>query len=400
MAKKSKKSRKIGKSPAVLWYPVKFFANLFYRLKYGVRVSNAAIKGHKGPAVVLAVHTSGKDHILSGLALPGRPTFVLSEHFYANKKLRPLLEMMRTIPKKMFFPDSRAVRRIIRAVREGNTVVLFPEGRLTWYSRSLEITAGTAELVKHLGVDVFVLTAEGAGRSFPKWSKSGGRRGRIDVRVEKLFDGAALSSLEIKDIDGIIRSAMRHDEEKAEPGVRFRSRDTSAGLDTVLWKCPVCGGVHTLACEKSRIVCQNCGAEASLDEYGRISGLPAGTGIDSVAAFYESCAASVDISKPLALDCSVGATDTDGYLQRDIGRGILTVVREKIEFRGTVEGAETVLSRTSRDVVAFPVTLGDHIDVYFGGRLFIFTPLPDPRDAIVAVAYLDRVTAENNEKRE
>ena len=394
MAKDRKKAKTAGKPPAWLWYPAKFFVGLFFRLKYRVKIDNAVLKGHKGPAVVLATHTSGQDHILSGMAVPGRPTYVMSQHFFTTPFARRLFAFLHTIPKKMFCPDSRSVRMIIRAVREGNTVVLFPEGRLTWYSRSLEVTDGTAELVKHLGVDTYYLLAEGAGRTFPKWSKSGSRRGRINVTVRKLFDGADIPSMPLEEIDRDVRAAIKHDEGEALPDVRFRSRDTSLGLDGIIWVCPVCGAQYTLECGGGEIRCSACGMSAELDEYGKIHGLPEECGIQTPADWYEYCASTIDTAEPYVASVSAGACDDEGNLLRDVGLGILRIDRENVTYEGTINGEAVTLSRPTAEIAALPVSVSDHFDVYFGGRLYIFSPLPDRRKTIVPVAYLDRLTAE------
>ncbi len=368
---------------------------LRYRLRYGLSVDRSEFAGHKGPAVVLAVHTSPKDHVLTGLALyPERPTFVLSEHFMTSPGMRRILKLVHPVTKKMFCPDTGAVIGIIRAVRSGRTVVLFPEGRLTWHGRSLPVTDGTAELVKRLGADVFILCSEGAGKTFPKWA-SEVRRGRILTTVKKLFSADELGSLSAGDVAARIDSAVKHDEERAMPGVRFRTADTAAGLDSILWRCPRCGGVHTLRCGGNRIVCEACGLEAVLDEYGYVSGTETAFGISTVGGWYDHCVSTLDTSSPVSAECSVSTTDENGYMVRDCGRGTLTVDSEKITFSGTVMGRDGGFVLNTRDVRAFPLTPGDHIDIYYNRRLFLFSPVPDPRDAVILAAYMDKLSEES-----
>ena len=396
--KNAKKNNRIGRPPAIVYYPAYFFVTLWYRLRYNIHVDRKALAGRKGPAIVIAPHVSGKDHILVSMGIfPRRPTFVLSEHFMTGK-LRGVLEFMRTISKKMFCPDTRAVVKIIRSAREGNTVVLFPEGRLTWYGRSLEVTDGTAELIRQLGVDVFTVTSSGAGMTFPKWAKFV-RRGRIDVKTELLIDGSGARSMTADAIDSLIRPALRHDEEKALPGVTFRTKDTTAGLDGILWVCPSCGASEAGVLETSggHIRCTRCGLDCTADAHGRISGLPEGLApgisISTVADWYEYCASTVDISVPLVMPVSVSATDAEGFMRRDIGLATLTVTSDTVSVEGQIDGEEVSLSAPASKITAFPITVGDHIDIYFGGRLFLLSPIPDGRAAIIPVAYLDRVTA-------
>lgn len=398
---KNQKAKKtaIGKPPAVLWFLAWCAMSLTFRLRYRVSIDRSAIKGVRGPAIVLAPHVSGKDHILTALALyPNRPTYVLSEHFMAKPFLRRVLTMIHAIPKKMFCSDSRSVLNMIRAVREGNMLVLFPEGRLTWYGRSLALTAGTADLVRKLGVDVYTVISDGAGMTFPKWATAP-RRGKIHIRTEKLLSGEEAKSLTAAEIEALLAARLRHDAELDSPGVKFLTRDTTAGLDGILWRCPVCGSEDRLICAGGRVRCPDCGLEAALDEYGKFSGLPEETGIDSVADWYEACAASLDLDTPLERACEVGATDADGYMRRAVGEGVMRLDRDTFSFRGTVAGDAVDFTIPTEKLVAFPITVSDHVDVYINNRLHYLSPLPDKRESVKFVAYLDRVIAEKKSQK-
>ncbi len=392
---KKKPSPKIGKPVAWLYHPAYFFVSLFYRIRYRVHIYNKELKGLKGGAVVLATHTSNYDHVLTAMALyPRRVTFVMSEHFYANKLLRPFLRLMHTIPKKMFCPDTRSVLSMIRAVREGNTLLLFPEGRLTCYGKSLGITPGTAELVRNLGVPVYTVTAEGAGKTFPKWAKKP-RIGRIDVHAHKLFDGAELKDMPLEAIEQKIASAIEHNAWESLPNVKFKTRDAALGLDGILWRCPECGAEHSLICENNSIICQNCSLKATIDAHGQITGV---RGIKTVADWYEQNANTLDLDTPLVCECIVGKTDgdpkIDGVMRRGVGHGRMTLSRDGFEFVGEIGGEETHILLLDKNCPgALPISVGDHFDVYHGGKLHFFTPLPDPRDSVKFVAYKDSLAS-------
>lgn len=395
--KKTKsKSQKIGKPLGWIYHPAYFFVSLFYRIRYRVHINKKALKGHKGGCVILATHTSNYDHILTAMGLyPRRVTFVMSEHFYANKLLRPFLKVMHTIPKKMFCPDTRSVLSMIRAVREGNTLLLFPEGRLTCYGKSCPITPGTAELIRNLGVPVYTITAEGAGKTFPKWAKKP-RIGRIDVNVSKLFDGSELKEMSLPEIDGKILSAISHNAWESLPNVKFKVKDAAEGLDGILWSCPECGAEHSLICKDNKIVCEKCGLSASVDAHGQISGAPCG--IKTIADWYEQNASTLDLTVPLTSECIVGKTNgdpkKDGVMCREVGKGTMSLSRDGFTFDGEINGEETHISLLGKDAPgALPISVGDHFDVYFGGYLHFFTPTPDPRDSVKFVAYKDSLAS-------
>lgn len=392
---KKKKTQKIGKPVPWIYHPAYFFVSLFYRIRYRVHINKKAFKGCKGGAIVLATHTSNYDHVLTAMALyPRRVTYVMSEHFYANKLLRPFLRLMHTIPKKMFCPDTRSVLSMIRAIREGNVLVLFPEGRLTCNGVSCPITPGTAELVRNLGVPVYTVTAEGAGKTFPKWAKKP-RIGRIEINVSKLFDGSELKDMTLPEIDEAIASAISHNAWESLPNANFKVRDAAEGLDGILWKCPECGAEHSLLCKDNKIVCSECGLTATVDAHGQINGVES---IKTIADWYDHNASTLDLTSPLTCECSVGKTDgdpkKDGVMCRDVGHGVMSLSSEGFTFDGEINGEEAHISLLGKDAPgALPISVGDHFDVYSGGYLHFFTPLPDPRDTVKFVAYKDSLAS-------
>ena len=386
-----KKQKKIGKPFPLLYYPAFLLVSVYYRLRYRVHIDNSALDPEAGAAIVLATHTSNKDHFLTAMALyPLRVTFVMSQHFFEKKALRPILKLMHAIPKKMFCPDAPSVLSMIRAIREGNTLVLFPEGRLTCNGVSCPITPGTSDLVRKLGVPVYTITAEGAGKTFPKWAKKP-RIGRIDVNVSKLFDGSELKGMTLPEIDEAIASAIAHNAWESLPNVKFKVRDAAKGLDGILWRCPECGAEHSLICENNAIICNNCSLKATIDAHGQISGV---NGIKTVADWYDQNASTLDLTAPLTCECIVGKTDgdpkKDGVMRREVGKGTMSLSRDGFTFDGEINGEETHISLLGRDCPgALPISVGDHFDVYFGGYLHFFTPVPDARDSVKFVAYKD-----------
>lgn len=391
MAKTQKKSAKkaFPKPPTIIYYPAIFFVWLYFKLKYRVTIDKSAVKKIKEPSLILSNHLSDRDHYLTALALfPIRPTFVLSAHFMMKKALRPILNAMHVITKRMFDADAGSVLNIMRATRAGNCVVMFPEGRLTWYSHSMRVTEGTAELVKKLKTDVYRIVPEGAALTFPKWAKKP-RRGKITVRIEPLFTADEIKALSVEEIYLRMANTFRHDDELACRGIRYKSADTALGLDGILYKCPICKGEHTIKTENSRIKC-DCGLDAALRDDYVIENAP----FDSIGKWYEWQYSELDISSPLESTVSVGAADENGIMIRGAGGGKCRLDSEFFTFDGTVFDEQISFSVPTADIPAVPITVADRFDVYHDGKLYNFTPTPDPRQTVKWAIYFDRLTDE------
>ncbi len=388
--KKKKGAKPFPKPPAIIYYPAIFFCYIYFKLRYGVTVDRSEVQKIKSPSLILSNHLSDRDHFLTAFALfPIRPTYVLSAHFMMKKLLRPILKAMHIITKRMFDADVGSVLNMMRAIRSGNSVVLFPEGRLTWYSHSMRVTEGTADLIKKLKIDVYQIIPAGASLTFPKWAKKP-RHGKIKVTVKPLFTSEEAVSLTKDEIYTRMADALRHDDEQACRGIRYKSRDTSLGLDGILFKCPVCGSEFTLETKNGHIKCTSCGLDATLRDDYVIEDAP----FDSINKWYEWQYADIDISRPLESETSVGTTDGDGIMIRGAGFGRCRIDRDAFTFDGEVFGEKVDFSVPANNITAVPITVSERFDIYHDGRLYNFSLSPDPRHTVKWAAYFDRLTDE------
>ena len=384
--------KKIRKPNPILFYLLCLLVGLFLKLRLHVRYDRRAIKDVKGPALFLCPHISNMDFLLVALALfPHRPTFVGSEHFMSRPLIRWFLNQMAVIPKKMYCADIRTILTIMRAKEQGHLIVLFPEGRLTCFGHSLNLTEGTAELVKKLGVDVYSITGNGAYLTLPKWGKSSFRPGRIQVDSAQLLKGEDIPSMSLTEIQEALEAAMYHDEDQVArtrmAGVNYRCKEPALGLDQILYKCPVCGAEFQTESAGDTIRCRACGMEARLDPQYVLHG---GT-FDSINGWYLWQQEQIDLDEALESDVTVSAVGADGNRDWSAGSGHIRMDRDAITFSGQVFGQPLEFTETTANVKALPASVGSHFDIYHNKVMYNMHLLPDPRMNIKWVSYLDKL---------
>ena len=189
------------------------------------------------------------------------------------------------------------------------------------------------------------------------------------------------------EVDEKMRTALAHDDEAAMAGVRYRVKDTTAGLDGILRRCPSCGAYGTLVTKHSHIRCTACGLDATLDETYRLHGAP----FPTVNAWFDWQQASIDLDKPLTAEVTVEAVNRHGRLDRRAGRGTVTLDRGALTFSGTVFGETRDFSISTAELGGLPVTVAKHFDVYDNNRLLRLYPVEEPRNAILFTCYLDKL---------
>ena len=159
------------------WGLLRPLVSLFLRLKFGYQFKSP--KALPPQYIVLSNHVTDWDPLFVAVALKKQMYFVGSEHIARWKRAYKLL-------KYVFAPIMRpkgasamaAVMSILRHVKKGANVCLFPEGVRSWDGRPCPILPSTAKLVQKAGVGLVTFRITGGYFVSPMWS-DGLRRGKI-----------------------------------------------------------------------------------------------------------------------------------------------------------------------------------------------------------------------------
>ncbi len=387
----SKKKTVIEKPHALLYFLAYLVIYPFLKIKCKATYDKSGLADIKGPALVFCPHTSNLDFLLvAAMLYLVRPTYIVSEHFMAKPKIRWILNKMNVIPKKMFCPDIRTIKSILNAKDSGNVIVLFPEGRLPAHGHSVQVTDGTAELVKKLAVDVYIVTENGAYKTLPKWGKAGIRKGRVHMTSSKLYDAADIASLSVDEINEALEAAILHDEDKIFEDVSYKCSAPALGLDGVLYKCPQCKTEFQMTSDDTSIKC-TCGFAATLDTRYKLHGGP----FEKINDWYFWQESLINLDEPMVSETILAVPrESDGYMDENAGYGIISIDRENITFKGTCFGEPLEFTEKTSTIKAFPFSVGHHFDLYHKKKMYNFIIQPDPRAVVKWSMYLDKVTKE------
>ena len=385
--------KKIGRPNRLLYFLGFGVLRLYFRIFVGTRFrfDRSGLSDLKrGPALIIAPHISGIDHITVGVACKKyRPTFVLSEHLFAKPLIRFILTNFgHVVSKRMFSADAGTIMGIMRAKAEGNVIVLFPEGRMNAVAHTYPVTQGTAELIKRLEIPVYCVTGNGAALADPKWYK-GFRKGLVDVKTSKVFSAEELKTLGIEEISKRLDAAILHDDEKAMAGHRYPAKDTVKGLDGIIYKCPECGSEFNIRAENCRVRCESCGFETELtDDYRFTSGK-----MKTVNEWFYWQIDMLDLGAVMEEDIKIGAVGKDHKMDLSAGEGHLRLDRDKITLKGSFFGEEIDYSADLLSLGGTPYTPNKEFDIYYKKRLLYLQP-KDKRTVVKWVTFIDKSVAE------
>ena len=193
------------------------------------RVRRIGMDGLKPPFLVIASHQGFSDYYIAPRALfPHRASYISDMEGFAAFG-NELYRQIGCIGKRRYTADLSVVRNVRYALDVlGQPVVIFPESRHCDAGVTSTLPDNLGKLIKHLGVPVAVLTANGSYLANPFWDEERTRRTKLSADIEAVFTSDDVERLPEDEIQRIIADKLRYDEYAYQWENRISIKDTFA----------------------------------------------------------------------------------------------------------------------------------------------------------------------------
>ena len=136
------------------------FLSILLRAFYRLEVKGLENLDKAGANAIIALnHVSFLDGAVALSILREEPVFAVDHGFAQRWWVKPLLKLTRAMPLDPARP--LATRKLIQAVRHGDTLVIFPEGRITVTGQLMKVYDGAALIAEKSGAMVVPVRIEG-----------------------------------------------------------------------------------------------------------------------------------------------------------------------------------------------------------------------------------------------
>ena len=158
-------------------------ARLFFRYRV---VHRERLEG-LGGCMIAANHASFLDPPMVGVAFDEAIYYLARKSLFSNPVARWIYKSWNTIPVNQARPELGSLRRIIKLLRDGEKVLLFPEGERTWDGDLGSGKTGVGLMVAKSRAKILPVRVFGAYEILPR-GVSFPRRGRISIVIGEVFD--------------------------------------------------------------------------------------------------------------------------------------------------------------------------------------------------------------------
>ena len=245
---------------------------LFFTRKYRVTANiSKELRNINEPYLLLSNHYGRYDPFIVSYWFKKRPNFVSSDAILRDRIIGTLFKGLGAMPKKKGVRDSYIIREMVKVIKAGGALALFPEGTRTWNGSTAYMDPSIAKLVRLLKVPVVTARMKGAYLMDPRWALPV-RKAKMEIDYEIAIakdEIALLTEEEIFDKiwEGIFQDDIAY---QAAEMIEIESDNRAENVELVLWQCQECGDMRGFRSNGNDFTCNNCATVYALDEFGFI----------------------------------------------------------------------------------------------------------------------------------
>jgi 1-acyl-sn-glycerol-3-phosphate acyltransferase len=140
-----------------------------FTLGFSFRYAGTRHMPKSGPVLVVANHQSFVDPWIVGLAVKRRLTYLARKTLFRNRLFAALIRSLNAVPIDQEGVGKEGIRTVVEQLRDGNAVLVFPEGSRTPDGLMHPLRPGIHLLIKRSLAPVLPVGIAGAYDAWPIW---------------------------------------------------------------------------------------------------------------------------------------------------------------------------------------------------------------------------------------
>lgn len=398
MSKEKKKRTKL-KGNIFAWLFYTFCARVFLFFKHHIRYNRKVFnkRNKKEGCLLIYNHMSNMDHFVTTASLKYKRTnYVITKHFYFNKKLRKILDCVCAIPREQFKSDLISIRNMKKVIDQKGIVSIAPAGQISVHGEQIYIDRAIVKLIKFCKADVYALQIHGNYLAYPKWRRSK-RNYPVYSEFVKVIAKEEIEKLDENEIYKKVVDSINVSDYKfqlAHPH-KIKGKGIIEGLETITYYCPKCKSKHTFTTNGNTMVCTKCGNKIIMNQYGFLE-----PGSNDCVMFanehlwynYEKELIKKDI---LSGNLHIEGTYTlmrninDPWILDEVGSGKVVLTNNEFYYQGTINGIMIRKDFKLNQMLQLPFGLAKRFDIPDDEGTFQFRPIDNPNQIIEYVQAID-----------
>ena len=218
----------------------------------------------EGNNLILCNHVTTYDPFILIAACDKPARVVIAKEFVPLRFRRLLGKRFNPIWKDKNLKDPSVALEIVRTLRKGDSVFLFPEGNRTFSTKLCYIGESIAKLAESGKANIIYVNIVGGLTIDPRFGLRF-RKGHIDMFIRGMLKKEDMANMSLEEIHQDICKNLSVEEVPSKyPSV---SKKRAEKLERVLYRCPVCHELCHIRSEGNLVKCDACGLEVTYGEH-------------------------------------------------------------------------------------------------------------------------------------
>ena len=357
--------------------------NKIYKVKFSYDYDRKKLG--KGPIILLSAHASRLEFIYSLYGFKHKDINMVCGYQNIMKKgIYGFFTKLGIISKYLYQPDLVCVKSMLKVLKQGGVLGLFPEGIQSTSGSTHPINPATAHFIKRSKATVVVATSKGAYLATNRYS-SDRKKGYIGIDYSLLFTPERLEELTEEEIHKLLLEKISYNDFEFNKVARNKyigKKPNAYGIDKILYKCPICKKEHTLHVENDTITCTKCELKAKVNEYYDLVNIcdkKIPEDIDKWYKWQRGCVAeeikSDDFKMELSGSLCTLRTDKLRKSPKDrliLSVGSMTLTNRGLDFNGMINGGSANFSFSANSIYSLTFSTKGFLEFYHNNDYFMF----------------------------
>lgn len=242
----------------------------------------------KPPYLILSNHQYFADFELTAVAtFPHRMNNVINIDGYIYRAW--LMELIGGICTRKFTNDLHLIKSIVKCLKRGDVVGLYPEARYSPCGITSFIPDSVGKLVKMCKVPVVVVIHRGNHLQTPFWNFRKPRKVPLHTTLTQVLSKEDIEKLSVDEINAIIKEAFIYDEYKYQKdnNILIKEKYRAEKMHKILYQCPNCMSENHMNSKGTELFCENCNSGWNLNEDGTLKSLTGKTRFSHVPDWFK-----------------------------------------------------------------------------------------------------------------
>ena len=225
------------------------------------------------PCIIMANHTTESDMTMLMRACPEFMYFVCGEHLLRSKHAGLIVKYFDPITEFKGAVATATVREILRRIKAGFHVMIFPEGSRSFHGETIPLENSIGKLVKTSHAGLVTYRTQGGYFIAPRWAYTF-RKGPARGKVMHVYSPEELKEMSAAEITAIINADLYENayQTQREDPQEYTGERLAEGIENYLIICPECGAYDSLESKDNAFSCSCCGKKGVYTTKGFLEG--------------------------------------------------------------------------------------------------------------------------------